>query len=101
MLAVLPVLVAVGGGSAIAAVAAAKRSDTAFERLLRSTHAANIDVFNRDGSLRPVLLDRVMEIEGVTGASQYAFVAVANPAAQGQFFAFAVVAQRGESWNDV
>ncbi len=97
LLTVLATLVAVGGGTAIAAVAAAKRSDTAFERLLRATHAANIDVFARDGSLRPALLDRVMQIEGVTGASQFAFVAVANPAAQGQFFAFAVVAQRGES----
>ena len=48
------------------------------------------------GDLDPVLLDQVMNIEGVTGLWALAFVAVA-PAEYPNFFAIAVIDERGDA----
>ena len=99
-LALLAVLVAIGGGASVAGAAAARRTETAFDRMLTATHQANLAVNGAgdDGfhDLDPRLLDRVMKIQGVTGAAEFAFVAVA---ADGfvNFFSMAVIERRGEA----
>lgn len=99
-LALLAVLVAVGGGAAIAAVAAAHRTETAFPRMLAATNQPNVGVLGVTDEgivdLDASLLDRVMQVDGVTGAAQFAWMAVA-PEGFPNYFALALVELRGES----
>jgi hypothetical protein len=99
-LALLAVLVAVGGGATIAAAAAARRTDTAFGRMLQVTNEPNLSVqgVNEEGffDLDPGLLDRVMQIDGVTGVTEVAWMAVA-PDGFPNYFAIALVDWRGET----
>ena len=96
----LAVLVAVGGGASVGAVAGARRTETAFGRMLVATHQPNLAVngAGQDGfaDLDPSLLDRVMKIHGVNGAAEFAFVAVA-PEGFSNFFALALIDRRGEA----
>lgn len=96
----LAVLIALGGGVTVAAAAAARRTDTAFDRMLEQAHEPELWVSSLGeegfGDLDPVLLDRVMNIEGVTGLWALAFVAVA-PAEYPNFFAIAVIDERGDA----
>lgn len=95
----LAALVAIGGGATITAAAAARRTDTAFDRLLEATNAPNLQVSaltdEEIGDLDPALLDRVMQIEGVLGATEIAFVAV-SPIEYPSFFSVAFLDERGE-----
>lgn len=102
-LAVLAVLVAVGGGASLAAGAAARRTETAFNRMLEMTRQPNLTVIgagNGFTDLDPSLLDQVMRIDGVRGATEFAFLAVA-PKGFANFFALAVIGQRGETMNPI
>ena len=96
----LAVLVAVGGGASIAAVAGASRTETAFHRMLVATHQPNVEVngFGDNGlvDLDPGLLDRVIKINGVTGVVEVAFVGVA-PDGFSNFFNLALIDRRGEA----
>ncbi|MEP7201674.1 MAG: ABC transporter permease [Ilumatobacteraceae bacterium] len=99
-LALLFVLVAVGGGATITATAGARRTETAFPRMLDATNEPNIGVLGVDDSgffdLDPALLDEVMQIDGVTGAVEFAWMTVA-PTSFPNFFSLAIVDRRGES----
>ena len=96
----LVLLVAIVGGAAIAGAAAARRTETAFSRMLHATNQPNLSVLgvSEEGfvDLDPRLLDRVMQIDGVTGAAEYAFMAVA-PEGFPNYFSLAVVERRGEA----
>lgn len=96
----LTILIALGGGAAIAATAAAHRTDTAFERMLHHTNSPTLTVSGLTETelvdLDPMLLDRVMEIEGVLGASQEAFLAV-SAVEYPNFFSVAVTHERGDA----
>lgn len=96
----LVVLVAVSGGAAIAATASARRTETAFSRMLQETNHPNLSVLGvgEQGffDLDPQLLDRVMKIDGVTGAAEYAFMGVA-PEGFPNFFALAIIDRRGDA----
>lgn len=97
--AMLAVLVCIGGGSTIAAIAGARRTQSAFPRMLRATHRPTLGVLGATDTgftdLDPALLDRVMQIDGVTGAAEFAFMAVA-PAGTPNFFTLALLDERGE-----
>ena len=97
-LAILAVVVAIGGGSTIAAAAAARRTDTAFSRMLQTTHEANLTVNGIEGlvDLDPALLDQVAQIDGVHGLRELAIVSVA-PDQYPNYFAFAAIASRGDA----
>jgi hypothetical protein len=99
-LALLALLIAIGGGASVAAAAGARRTETAFDRMMTATHQPNLSVNGAgdDGfqDLDPRLLDQVMNIPGVTGATQFAFVAVA-PEGFVNFFALALIDRRGET----
>ncbi len=98
---VFAVIVAIGGGATVASMAAAHRTETAFPRMLDVTNEPNLlvqalEIDNgRFSGLDPTLLDRVMEIPGVEGVWQFAFIGVA---AEGydQPFNIASVERRGE-----
>jgi hypothetical protein len=96
----LAVLVAVGGGASIAAVAGARRTETAFGRMLVATHQPNVEVSGASDNglvdLDPGLLDRVMKIHGVIGAVEVAFVPVA-PVGFANFFNLALIDRRGNA----
>ena len=96
----LAVLVAIGGGASIAAAAGARRTETAFGRMLVATHQPNVEVngAGADGfiDLDPRLLDRVMKIDGVNGVAELASVAVA-PKGFSNFFSLAIIDRRGEA----
>ncbi len=97
-LALLALLIALGGGAAVAAVAAANRTDTAFHRMLRATNQPNLEVFDAGETqvvLDPARLDRVLQLGGVIGASTTAGLAVA-PDGFDNFFQIAIVDTRGE-----
>lgn len=99
-LALLAALIAIGGGASVAAAFGARRTETAFGRMLAATHQANLAV-NGAGEegftdLDPALLDRVMKIDGVKGAAEFAFVAIA-PDGFSNFFALALIDKRGEA----
>ena len=99
-LALLAALIAIAGGTSLAAASGAQRTETAFSRMLAATHQPNLAVngAGEDGftDLDPKLLDRVMEIGGVKGAAEFAFVAVA-PDGFPNFFALALIDRRGEA----
>ena len=99
-LTLLAALIAISGGASVAAAFGARRTETAFGRMLTATHQANLTV-NGAGEegftdLDPSSLDRVMKIDGVTGAAEFAFVAVA-PVGFSNFFALALIDRRGEA----
>lgn len=93
-------LVAVAGGPTIEAVAAARRTDTAFERMLVATNEPNLVVSaltdSGIGDLDPALLDQVMQIDGVEGATAIAFLAV-SAEEYPTFFSIAILEERGRS----
>ncbi|MEA3184037.1 MAG: putative transport system permease protein [Ilumatobacteraceae bacterium] len=97
----LAVLIAIGGGASVAAAAAARRTDTAFDRMLLATHQPNLTVLGSNDQgffdLDPALLDRVMQIPGVKGVTQYAFVAVSPESVRANYFALAIIDRRGEA----
>jgi putative ABC transport system permease protein len=99
-LSLLVVLVAVGGGVAVAAAAAARRTETAFSRMLEATNQPNLGVLGAGDEgffdLDPALLDRVMQIDGVKGVAQFAFIGVA-PDGFANFFALALIDRRGDA----
>ena len=103
-LSVLAVLLAIGGGASVAALAGARRTETAFDRMLQATHQPNLAVngAGEDGfvDLDPSLLDRVVKIRGVTGVAEFAFVAVA-PEGFANFYALAIVDRRGEALRPI
>ena len=100
----LAVLVAVGGGASIAAAASARRTATAFDRMLQATHQPTLEVngLNGDGfvDLDPSLLDRVMKIPGVRGVSEFAPVAVA-PDGFSNFYTLALIDRRGAATRPI
>lgn len=95
----LAALIAIAGGATITAASAARRTDTAFDRMLETTNAPNLEVSaltdTEIGDLDPALLDRVMQIDGVRGATEIAFVAV-SPLEYPVFFSLAYLEERGE-----
>jgi len=97
-LALVAVIVAIGGGATIAAVAAARRTDTAFERLNRRLHTPNLQINPSEESgfvsLEPSLVDSVTAIDGVRGGWSLAFMFVA-PDTYPSYFAIAIVDTRG------
>jgi hypothetical protein len=99
-LSMLALLLCVGGGSTLAAAAGAHRTQTAFGRMLRVTRQPTISVTGATdegfSELDPQLLDQVMRIDGVKGATEFAFMAVA-PAGTPNFFTLAVISSRGET----
>jgi len=103
-LALLFVLVAVGGGVTIAAVAGVHRTETAFRRMLGETNEPNVTVpgIGDDGplDLDPPLVDEAMQIEGVTGGAELPWMAVA-PAGFPNFFSLAIVERRGSPLGTV
>jgi putative ABC transport system permease protein len=96
----LALVVGIAGGTAVAAVAASRRTETAFDRLVEAVRAPNIEVsaLTDEGfsDLDLSLLSRVREMDGVNGYQVYAFVAVATDAYP-SFFAIAVTEQWGQS----
>ncbi len=96
----LAVLIAVGGGASLFAVAAAHRTDTAFDRLTRQLNYPSISVLGAgdDGfvGLDPEQFDAVERIDGVRGFWVLAFVWVAAEEYP-NFFSVAVVDRRGEA----
>lgn len=96
----LMALVAIVGGPTIEAVAAARRTDTAFDRMLVATNQPNLQVSALTdasiGDLDPALLDQVMQIDGVQGATEIAFLAVSTPE-HPNFFSFAYIEELGQS----
>ncbi|MEY2444200.1 MAG: putative transport system permease protein, partial [Ilumatobacteraceae bacterium] len=97
----LAALIAIGGGASVAAAAAARRTDTAFDRMLVATRQPNLTVLGSNDQgffdLDPALLDRVMQIPGVKGVTQYAFVAVSPESVRANYFALAIIDRRGEA----
>ena len=104
VLALLALLVALGGGATIAAAAGARRTETAFPRMLSATRQANVGVSGSGDNgfidLDPSLLDRVMKVPGVTGVREFAFVAIA-PEGFANFFALAIIDRRGSPIHPV
>ncbi len=100
----LAVLVTIGGGATISAASSARRTDTAFDRKLQATNAPNLQVSaltdTEIGDLDPALLDRVMQIDGVLGVSEIAFMAV-SAVEYPNFFSFAFIDQRGEHMRPI
>ena len=92
-------LVAIGGGATITAAAAAQRTDTAFDRMLEATHQPNLQVSGLTDNglldLDPALLDQVMQLDGVRGATEVAFMS-ASPVDFPIFFSYAFIDERGE-----
>ncbi len=99
-LALLAMIVAVGGGATIAAAAATKRTDTAFERLVSQHNTPNLSInppeYAGFASLDPSLVGAVRGIDGVRGGWSLAFIFVA-PDTYPNYFAVAVVDTWGES----
>jgi ABC-type lipoprotein release transport system permease subunit len=94
----LAVVAGVSGGVTLAALAGARRADTAFERRLDQAHAPNIDIQFEEPQ-DPAVLDRIGTIDGVEGATLVSFVAAA-PADGGlvpfvDTIGFALVAEVG------
>lgn len=91
----LAALIALAGGSAVAAAAGANRTDTAFDRMLAAIRQPNLEIA-ADGDLDPLLLDRAAAIDGVTGLTELALMLVA-PEGYDNYFAIAIVESRGDS----
>lgn len=100
----LAALVTIGGGASITAASAARRTDTAFSRMLQATNSPNLQVSALTdggvGDLDPVLLDQVMQIDGVLGAAEVAFMAVSAEQFP-TFFSIAYLDERGQSSRPV
>jgi len=96
----LALLIAVGGGASLFAVAAAHRTGTAFDRLTRQLNYPSLSVLgaNDDGfvGLDPEQFDAVEQIDGVRGFWVLAFVWVAAEDYP-NFFSVALVDRRGEA----
>jgi hypothetical protein len=98
-LVLIATLIGLGGGATLAAVAGARRTDTAFERLTLAAHNPTVGA-NGIGNggdlidLDPALLDELANIPGVIEARQFSFLGVA-PVEYPNYFNVAIVADKG------
>lgn len=88
----------------MAALAAARRTDTAFDRMLHQTNEPDLSVHPQSileaADLDPTLLDAVMRIDGVEGVSEVALMAV-SVAQYPSFYSVAFVDQRGDAFRPI
>jgi FtsX-like permease family len=108
----LAVLIALAGGTTLAAAGGARRADSAIDRWQAGTNAADVLVANDldrilvdPEDLREMvaelptaveLADEIAAVPGVRGVRVHAYVAM-SPAPGADFFAFGFGAERGES----
>jgi hypothetical protein len=95
----LTVLVAITGGAILAAVAAARRTESAFDRFERAVHEGSLVVSGFVGGppldLDVSLLDQAARVDGVIEASAYSAMGVAA-AGHANFFSIASIATHGQ-----
>jgi hypothetical protein len=100
----LAALLAIGGGAALGAVAAGRRTDTAFDRFRTAVHDGDVVVngITDDGlvDLDPALLDEVARVDGVVEAVEFSVMGVSVRDLE-SYFSPALIASRGESGREV
>ncbi len=100
-LAAVALLIAISGGAVLAAVAGARRTDTAFARGAAATAEPNIEVLTPDfvSTLPDDAFERIVADPDVTSAGSYVLLGLA-PQPSENFFSIGLAERAGDSGDD-